>query len=296
MSRPDTQTLFLTLVAASLLTLTAIDAKPANAAAVNCYDTSREMVMRTRSEECRGKVVSDAEATAIRDRRQSYVRESLESNQNPIILGKRLVSVGAGFFVSPDGSMLTNAHVVKDCETLVVSRADGEMLPARLTVADQRIDLALLGTDFKPAVTAVFAPADAPLPEQVSIIGYPNQGLPPLRPLLTHGTIAPSKVVSAIPQPISIQADVRPGNSGGPALDEMGSVIGVVFAAVDTPAIFKNTGRVVRDIGIAIPNSLSLGFLERHGITPVLAKQSTSKHPTQPDQANQFVARIECWR
>jgi S1-C subfamily serine protease len=299
MSRVDchAHTLFLTLIP-TLLLATAVQAQPPQAAAaVNCYDEAREMVTRTRPESCQGRQVSDDEAAAIRDRRHSYIKGSLEASQNPIILGKRLMSVGAGFFVNPEGTLLTNAHVVKDCATLIVSRAGGEMYPARLIATEPGVDLALIGTSFHPERSAVFAAADAPLPADVSIIGYPNQGLPPIRPLLTPGTIAPSPIETATPtpRPIAIKADVRPGNSGGPALDESGRVVGVVFAAVDTPAVFKNTGKVVRDVGVAIPNSLSLSFLARNGITPTMA-EATAKTDHLLDNASLFVARVECWR
>lgn len=293
---PQARALFCALIPVLLLTTAEVQAQSAKPPAlVNCYDEERAIVRQTRPEDCRGRRVSEEEAAAIRDRRRSYVRESLEANLNPSILGKRLVSIGAGFFVNTEGTLLTNAHVVKDCETLIVSRAGGEMQPARLIATEPTYDLALIGTQDRPNRSAVFAPADELLPVEVSIIGYPNQGLPPLRPLLTLGTIPPSRIETASPRPITIKADVRPGNSGGPALDGAGRVVGVVFAAVDTPAVFERTGRVVRDVGVAIPNSVSLRFLERSGITPQLSG-TTTKRDNLLDDASQFVARIECWR
>lgn len=285
-----------------LILITLSTSVNANAASlVNCYDQTREMVTRTHPDNCQGRTVNDDEATAIRDRRRAYVQQSLDTDKNPMIVGKRLISIGAGFFVNTEGSLLTNAHVVKDCETLIVSRAGGELLPAHLIATEPKIDLALIGTDFHPKQSAVFAPFNAPLPTSVAIVGYPNQGLPPIRPLLTKGIIAPSKLemTSATPRPISIQADVRPGNSGGPVLDDFGRVIGVIFAAVDTPAVYKNTGHIVRDIGIAIPNRLSIEFLERNAVTPTIAKTNsveTSKQDHLLDDAGLFVARVECWR
>ncbi|MBK1693744.1 peptidase S1 [Chromatium weissei] len=292
------QHLFLILNVAALL----ISMNTNAATLVNCYDQKREMVTRTHPDNCQqGQPISDDEANAVRDRRRAYIQQSLDADKNPIIVGKRLVSIGAGFFVNTEGALLTNAHVVKNCETLIVSRAGGELLPAHLIAIESKVDLALVGTDFHSKQSAVFAPFDAPLPISVAIVGYPNQGLPPIRPLLTQGTIMPSKLelTSATPRPISIQADIRPGNSGGPVLDEFGRVIGVVFAAVDTPAIYKSTGRIVRDIGIAIPNRFSLEFLEHNAITPTIAKPNTadkSKQNQLLDEAGLFVARVECWR
>ena len=261
---------------------------------VNCYDKAREMVMRTRREDCSGRTVEDAEAAAIRDRRRSYVQESVEAHQNSTIIGKRLSSIGAGFFVDK-GTLLTNAHVVKDCTTLTASLAEGGMQSARLIVSDPRIDLALLATDIRPGHSAVFAPPEAPLSTEIAIVGYPSQGLPPIRPLLTSGTLVHSQADTSTQRPLTLKAEIRPGNSGGPVLDRAGRVVGVVFAAVDTPAVYERTGSVVRDVGVAIPNSLSLGFLERSHISPEIVTR-TDPLANLLDDANSYVVRIECWR
>ncbi|MBK1642078.1 peptidase S1 [Chromatium okenii] len=277
----------------------AISANATAATLINCYDDTREMVTQTSSDNCQGRAISDDEANAIRERRRAYIQNSLKADDNPMIIGKRLISVGAGFFVNVTGAVLTNAHVVKNCDTLIISRAGGEMIPAHITATEPGIDLALITTDFHPEKSAAFAPLDTPLPNTVTIVGYPNQGLPPIRPLRTSGVILPSKLesTSSIPRPISIQADVRPGNSGGPALDELGRVIGVIFAAVDTPAVYKHTGRIVRDIGVAIPNHLTFKFLERNSITPtILPAPKTAEQHSLLDDASLFVARVECWR
>ncbi|AFL76089.1 S1 family peptidase [Thiocystis violascens] len=298
MSRLDSpfRNLLGSLIPVFLLVIVDVQVQPASASAlVNCHDEARGMVSRIRADNCQGRQVTDAEAAAIRDRRRSYVKESFDANLNPTVPGKRLASIGAGFFVDTEGALLTNAHVVKDCGALVVSRPGGEMRPARLIAAEPGIDLALIKTDFRPQRGAVFAPPDALLPTRVSIIGYPNQGLAPLRPLLTAGGISAPNLQTAASRPISIHANVRPGNSGGPALDGAGRVVGVVFAAVDTPAVYKNTGRVVRDVGVAIPNRLSLSFLERSGVSPTTTGV-TAKRDNLLKEANQFVARVECWR
>ncbi|NKN33364.1 S1 family peptidase [Marichromatium bheemlicum] len=262
---------------------------------VNCYDAEREMVVRTRQQDCQGRAVSDAEAAQIRARRRAYVRDSLEVNSTPRVLGRRLERIGAGFFVDPAGHLLTNAHVVHDCTTVTVSRDHGEMAPARAIAVDTGADLALLATDYRPERSAPFMPIDDPLPETVAIIGYPNQGLPPLRPLLTTGSIAPTRLITTPARTITLNADIRPGNSGGPVLDVTGRVVGVVFAAVDTPSVYERTGRVVRDIGVSIPNTVTLPFLARHGIDA-----QTDQPATPPDDmleyTSAFIARVECWR
>src|ERR1700676_818920 len=59
---------------------------------------------------------------------------------------------------------------------------------------------------------------------------------------------------------------VRGGNSGGPALDEKGVAVWCRYAKINTPAMYKKTGIVIKDIGFAIPNRTILDFLRRNGI------------------------------
>lgn len=271
------------------------EAATASPQLINCYDAPRGMVMRMAPNACQGRQVSDAEAAAIRARRRAYVRESLEASRKQAIVGKRLTGIGSGFFVNDRGTLLTSAHVVQHCTTLTVSRPEGAIQPARLLAIDRRIDLALLATDFPSQHHASFAPADAPLPTEIAVVGYPNQGLPPLIPVLTPGVLPPAKASSTNPRPTTIEADVRPGNSGGPLLDYSARVIGVVFAAVDTPAVYQRTGRVVRNVGMAIPNSLILPFLARHDITPATSR-APAKQKDLLATARNFVSRIECWQ
>lgn len=287
----------------AVLSLMSLDAHPRSLVTdtlVNCYDESRAIVLRIHQRECRrGKIVGDAEAATIQERRHAYVRKSIETDQEQKVLGKRLIKIGAGFFVTPDGALLTNAHVIEDCTTLTVSPSEGNTLLSRVKASEPKIDLALLETDGYLGTNAVFAPAGSPLPTEVTIVGYPNHGIPPLRPLSTHGTLVQllrPLAENLWPHPISIKADIRPGNSGGPALDNFGRVVGVVFAAVDTPTVYKRTGRIVRDVGAIIPNSISLEFLQRHGIIPEMIVETHQDDLDISNDTSTFMARVDCWR
>jgi len=262
---------------------------------VECYDEARDLVRTVRAEHCAGRIVDATEAAALRARRAEYVREGLARAQGAAVPGKRLVSIGSGFFVSGDGRLLTNRHVVRDCAALTVSTAAGASHPATVRAVHASIDLAVLDTEARPVTSALFAPPDAILPSQLAIVGYPNQGIPPLRPLLTAGRLLSSATPATPPRPLLIAADIRPGHSGGPAFDSRGRVVGVVFAAVDTPKVYAETGRTVRQLGVAIPNALVVPFLAQAGVTARTGTGAAADGDAL-ERARPLMARVECWR
>ncbi|MTW21180.1 S1 family peptidase [Allochromatium palmeri] len=265
---------------------------------IQCYDPARELVTRTRPDLCQGRAVSEAEAQRIRERRRDYVKESLTANVSPGVIGKRLIGAGTGFFVDRRGTLLTNAHVVKGCSLLTVSRPEASTQPAQLRDLDFSLDLALIDTELQPPRMATFAPAHQPMPDEITIAGYPGRSSTTLTPTLTTGAIPQGGTRASAARPLPLKANVQPGNSGGPVLDPAGRVIGVVFAAVDTKRVYQQTGQIVRHVGLAIPNAIALGFLKRNGIQPRIDDASPPADAPAPDllEATQgYLARIECW-
>jgi len=135
---------------------------------------------------------------------------------------------GSGFFVSADGYIATNAHVVKKASKIQVLMQDGRKLDAKLVGTDPRMDIALLKVEGKAFPFLVLGDSDTlEVGDWVAAIGSPF-GLP--------GSVSKG-IVSARgrEQPNLtdcddiIQSDVtlNPGNSGGPLLNLKGEVVGV---------------------------------------------------------------------
>lgn len=259
---------------------------------VNCHDATREIVRKTRPGECEGHQVSDAEAATIAERRRAYIRQAIQEPAAPF--GKLPKNLGSGFFVDHAGLLLTNAHVVRDCSGITVSPAWGKTLEAAMLSLDAEEDLALLDTSSKPPTIAVFAPTDQPLPPRMAVVGYPMLGIPAVRPVLSAVTPLHSGPLPPETGAIALRANLRPGNSGGPLLDPFGRVVGVVSMAVDTPRTYQQTGRIVRDIGLALTGRRALAFLERNGLKPRNGI-SVDPRPDLLEHAKGFVARVECW-
>jgi len=140
-------------------------------------------------------------------------------------------STGSGFFISPDGLAVTNAHVVRPEHTIALSThirlPDGEIYDAVLLGTDQQTDIALLKvkgrTDF-PFVS--FADAAPRIGDWVIVIGSPFG----LDGTVTTGIVsAEGRDIGYGPYNdfIQIDAPTNQGSSGGPTFDLNGNVIGV---------------------------------------------------------------------
>jgi serine protease Do len=135
--------------------------------------------------------------------------------------------VGSGFIVSPDGYIVTNAHVVDGASEVTVKLTDRREFIAKVIGADKRTDIALIKIDAKslPALD-LSNPPPAKRGEWVVAIGSPfgfensvSAGIVSgLHRALPGGQMTPF---------IQTDVAVNPGNSGGPLLNTAGQVVGV---------------------------------------------------------------------
>lgn len=156
-------------------------------------------------------------------------------------------SQGSGFFISADGFLVTNNHVVENATSVQILMDDGETLDAKVIGTDAKSDLALLKVDGKKDLPYVrLAKAKPRIGDWVVAVGNPF-GL--------GGTVT-SGIVSAEHRDIGgpyddflqIDASVNRGNSGGPTFNLAGEVVGV------NTAIYSPSGGSV-GIAFAIPAS-----------------------------------------
>ena len=166
---------------------------------------------------------------------------------------------GSGFFISADGFIVTNNHVVADAVEITVKLADARELTARVVGRDESTDLAVLKVDGADFPYVSFEETAQPrVGDWVIAVGNPF-GL---------GGTATAGIVSAVSRQnidpttssyvdfLQIDAAINRGNSGGPTFDIYGRVIGV------NSAIYSPTGGSV-GIGFAIPASVAKPITDR---------------------------------
>src|SRR3954464_9153056 len=155
---------------------------------------------------------------------------------------------GSGFFISPDGFAVTNNHVVDGADKVEVTMDDGKTFTAKVIGTDPRTDLALIKVEGrKDFPFAKLSDSKPRIGDWVLAVGNPFG----LGGTVTAGIVSASgRDIGNGPYDdfIQIDAPINKGNSGGPAFDMNGNVIGV------NTAIFSPSGGSV-GIGFDIPAS-----------------------------------------
>jgi S1-C subfamily serine protease len=225
------------------------------------------------------------------------LRSSATELHPPGVKGLHLASTGSGFFIAQN-RVLTNFHVAGSCTALTVgNNREGQEEDAGLVAGDAAVDLAVLSTIGADETPVVFN-SDTALESgaHLAVVGYPAFGRPVLEAQLEQASVMDSDATGDR-RFYSFIGAVRGGNSGGPVLDEKGTVVGVVTAKINTPAMYRRTGIVIKDIGFAIPNSAIFDFLRRNSVTFQQGRQAANLAPAQIlQEAHGFVRQIGCWK
>lgn len=206
------------------------------------------------------------------------------------------VSTGTSFFVNDQGHLLTNAHVVEDCDEAQLKLPDGRMGKASILARSSQNDLAILKTDMKPAGHAKLrSGGQIRLGDPVVLFGYPLAG-----ELTVTGNLA-TGMVSAMAGPgedvtrMQISAPVQSGNSGGAVVDQSGHVVGVVVAKANTRPRGDGSAEVLQNVNFAIKSGVAGYFLDANQVPyeqePAGADRSTADVASL---AKDFTALVIC--
>ena len=175
----------------------------------------------------------------------------------PQMRERQVGGVGSGFIISPDGYVLTNAHVVANADKITVTLTDKRQFSARLIGADERTDVALLKIEGgNLPVAALGKSSDLQVGQWVLAIGSP----------FGFDNSVTSGIISALGRQLQdesivpfIQTDVpvNPGNSGGPLISMDGKVIGINSQILSRSGGFMGISFAIPiDVALQISNQL----------------------------------------
>jgi len=181
---------------------------------------------------------------------ERYDGEGRHGERHGMPQGMPQRAAGAGFIIDADGTIVTNNHVVAGADRIQVTLNDGRSFEAKLVGRDPATDLAVIAIEADtPLPFAAFGDSDdARVGDWVLTVGNPFG----LENSVTMGIISASgRSIGAgrYDDFLQIDAPINRGNSGGPAFNTRGEVIGV------NTAIFSPSGGSV-GIGFAIPSTM----------------------------------------
>ena len=157
---------------------------------------------------------------------------------------------GTGFFITEDGYILTNHHVVSGASSVKVTLYSGETYDATVIGSDEDYDIAVLKIDVTGAAPVVLGDSSKlAIGESVAAVGNP---LGELTFSMSEGIVScVNRAINVDGTPfnmIQVDCSINPGNSGGPLFNSYGEVVGIVSAKYSS---YSNT--TVEGIGFAIP-------------------------------------------
>ncbi|MBI3985295.1 MAG: SEL1-like repeat protein [Lentisphaerae bacterium] len=154
---------------------------------------------------------------------------------------------GSGFFVTSDGLIITNNHVVDGCDSVIVKQSDAAAIRGRVIRSFLRLDLAFIKihTPRRTPFVRLALPSQANVGDVAYAIGSPHE----FEGTFTEGVISSKDRVITGCHYIQTDAPISPGNSGGPLLNAYGEAVGVntMFWNQSQNINFAIPASVVRD-------------------------------------------------
>lgn len=203
-------------------------------------------------------------------------KESPGHSEDPAAKAQPRAS-GTAFFISDDGYLLSNFHVVKGASRVTVQTSSGP-LPATVVKTDPVNDIALLKVSGSFRALPLAASREGKLGDSVFTVGYPNIKLQGIEPKLTKGEISSLSGALDDPREFQISVAVQPGNSGGPLVNASGNVIGIVTARLSDTVAFKATGALPQNVNYAMKISYALLLLDS---VPELSRKLKASNPAR---------------
>jgi S1-C subfamily serine protease len=204
------------------------------------------------------------------------------------------VASGTGFFVSPQGHIVTNEHVIDGCtETKVHMK--GKMYPSIMLAKDVKNDLALLQISNKPDTYFELNKGNPELLDDIFVAGYPFGNRLSSSLKITRGIVSSESGLADNFSEIQIDAALQPGNSGGPILNEYGNVVGVAVAKLDAEFALEEFGSLPENTNFGIKVSIVKSLLEANEVSFAEGGERRMANKALGKLAKDATVFLSCW-
>ena len=270
-----------------------------NLAAANQYDAQTSNKAAAQRDRLAGQMtpaqIADAQERArewnrVPETQHAAVSPPLRPQSPPVT---QMFS-GSGLFVSENGDVVTSAHVVEGCTTAEVTFQNG-VTTASVIARDLKTDLALLKVPQRSPSAALLR-LTVRQGESVFAYGFPLTGLLSSGGNFTAGTVTALSGLNDDSRTLQMSAPVQPGNSGGPLLDEVGNVVGVVVAKLDALKVARSTDDIPQNVNFAIKATVAADFLDARGVRYTEGRLGRPSVPASDiaERARAFTVHVEC--
>lgn len=204
------------------------------------------------------------------------------------------VASGTGFYVSDQGHIVTNYHVIEDCQE-IKAHSKGKIVKASKIASDARNNLAILKVENKPShVFALSADNSYPL-QDIIVAGFPFGNKVSSTLKFTRGIVSSIAGIGDDYSRIQIDAALQPGNSGGPIMNEYGNIIAVAVAKLSLKKILKDYGVVPENTNFGIKASAVRNVMEGNSL-PLKAPNTVELSKADLGRiATEGTIHLTCW-
>lgn len=213
-----------------------------------------------------GTDISEEQATRLVENqlRVAAKRPPLPSYRPKETRKEKGFATGTGFFVSTDGYVVTNYHVVEDAADIVVVTTSGSRLTARVVKMDPANDVALLKVEATTRPLLIVPTDITNRGDEVFTLGYPLIAIQGQEQKATFGRVNALSGLKDDIRYLQVDVPVQPGNSGGPLIDARGQVIGVITATLDQLAALRESGSLPQNVNYAVKADYVLPLVRRY--------------------------------
>ena len=198
------------------------------------------------------------------------------------------VGYGSGFYVNPNGNIVTNEHVISGCSEVRYNNKK-----VAIVAKDGRNDLAVLKTTLRPSAYLKLQENDAGLADEIIAAGYPFGDTLSSSLKVTKGIVSSLVGLDNDASRIQTDAALQPGNSGGPIVNSKGDVVAVAVAKLDAGFALDKFGVLPELTNFGIKVSTLKSFLRSQRIS-----YEESAHSDASNFSNKLIEStvlLTCW-